>query len=70
MKKHFWKIEYSITIFVIFAIVLLFIPTRIISSKEASFVSHWNDAYNKMNYIFSAMNAQADSDIIKSLKII
>lgn len=68
MKKHFWKIEYSITIFVIFAIVLLFIPTRFISSKEASFVSRWNDSYNKMNYIFSAMNAQADSDIIKGLK--
>ena len=68
MKRKSWKIEYSITIFVIFGIILLLIPTRFIASKEASFISKWNDTYTKMEYVFAAMNAHADSDILKSLK--
>jgi hypothetical protein len=68
MKKHFWKIEYSITFFVIFAVVLLLIPTRFIASKEAAYISKWNETFNKMEYIFTAMNAQADSEILKSFK--
>lgn len=68
MKKRFWKIEYSITIFVIFTITLLLIPSKFISSKEATYISQWNDTLNKMEYIFTAMNAQVDSDIVKSLK--
>ena len=68
MKKHHWKLEYSITIFVVFAIILLMIPTRFIASKEASYISRWNDVFHKMEYIFVAMNAQADSDIVKGFK--
>src|SRR5574344_1416596 len=67
MKKRFWKIEYSITIFVIFAVVLLLIPTKFIGSKEATYISKWNDTYNKVDYMFTAMVAQADSNIVKSL---
>jgi len=68
MKRRFWKIEYSITIFVVFAIVLLLIPSRFISSKEALYISKWNETFHKMEYIFSAMNAQADADIVRSFK--
>ncbi len=68
MRKRFWKIEYSITIFVIFAIVLLLIPSNFIASKEANYISKWNETFNKMEYIFTAMNAQADADIVKSFK--
>ncbi len=68
LKKHFWKIEYSITVFVIFAIVLLLIPSKFIASKEATYISQWNETIHKMEYIFSAMNAQVDSDIVKSFK--
>ncbi len=67
MKKRFWKIEYSITVFVVFAIVLLLIPTSVISSKEAAYITKWNETYNKIDYMFTAMTAQADSDIVKSL---
>lgn len=67
MKKRFWKIEYSITIFVVFAIVLLLIPTSVISSKEAAYIAKWNETYNKIDYMFTAMTAQADIDIVKSL---
>ena len=68
MRKRFWKIEYSITIFVIFAIVLLLIPSKFMASKEATYISQWNETFTKMDYIFTAMNAQADADIIKSFK--
>lgn len=68
MKKRFWKIEYSITIFVIFGIILLLIPSKFIASKEATYISQWNETIHKMEYTFSAMNAQADSDIVKSFK--
>ena len=68
MKKRFWRIEYSLTIIVIFATALMLIPTKFIASKEASYISQWNDTYHKVEYIFSAMSAQADADIIKSFK--
>ncbi len=65
MKKRFWKIEYSITIFVIFGVILLLIPTSFISSKEAAFITKWNDTYNKIDYMFTAMTAHADENIVK-----
>ncbi len=68
MRKRFWKIEYSITIFVIFAIVLLLIPSSFMSSKEAAYISNWNETFHKIEYVFNAMNAQADADIVKSFK--
>jgi len=68
MKKRFWKIEYSITIFVIFGIILLLIPSKFIASKEAAYISKWNETFHKMEYIFTAMNAQANADIVKSFK--
>ncbi len=68
MKKHFWRIEYSITLFVVFAIILMFIPTKFIATKDATSISMWNETINKMEYIFSAMNAHSDADILKGLK--
>lgn len=67
MKKHFWKIEYSYTLIVIFTVILFMIPTSF-SSKEAGHISHWNEVYNKLDYLFTAMSAQAESDIVKGLK--
>lgn len=68
MKKRFWKIEYSLTIFVIFAIILMLLPSKFITSKEATYISQWNETYHKMEYIFTAMIAQVDSDIVTSFK--
>lgn len=68
MKKRFWKIEYSLTLFVVFAIVLMIIPTKFISSKEVKYISLWNETINQVEYIFNAMNAHFETDIIKGLK--
>lgn len=67
MKKRFWKIEYSLTLLALFAFMLFMIPTSF-SSKGAMYISKWNEAYEKIDYMFSAMSAQADSDIVKGLK--
>ena len=67
MRKRFWKIEYSITIFVVFGIIILLIPSSLITSKEATYISKWNETYNKIDYTFTAMSAQADANIVKSL---
>lgn len=68
MKKKFWKIEYSITTFFIFGIILLLIPSKFIASKEALYISKWNETFKKMEYVFNAMTAQADTEILKSFK--
>ncbi len=67
MNKITWKIEYSLTLLVIFTILLFFIPTSF-SSKVAEYISVWNEKYNKIEYMFAAMSAQADSEIVKELK--
>lgn len=67
MKKITWKIEYSITALIIFAVILFLIPTSF-TSKEAGYISMWNEKYNKIEYMFTAMSAQADSEIVKELK--
>lgn len=67
MKKHFWKIEYSLTIMVLFTILLFKIPTSF-ASKNAIYISKWNEEYNKIDYMITAMSAQAESDIVKGIK--
>lgn len=67
MKKRIWKMEYTLVLLVVFAVLLFLIPTSF-SSKEAVFVSEWNAKYNKIEYTFTAMSAHAESDIIKNFK--
>lgn len=64
MKNFTWKIEYSITVLVVFAILLFFVPMSL-NSKSAEYISIWNEKYNKIEYMFSAMSAQVDDDMIK-----
>ena len=67
MNKRIWRIEYSLTIFAIFTAILFFIPTSF-SSKAAVNISKWNSEYNKIEYMFSAMAAQAESEIVQNMK--
>lgn len=67
MKKFVWKIEYSLTIFAIFAGILFMIPTSF-SSKTAVFISRWNSEFNKIQYAFSALSAQTESEAVKNIK--
>lgn len=67
MKKHFWKLEYSITIFVILAVLMMIIPVEIENYWQAQMITKWNDKFDKVSYMFSVLNAQKDDEIIKSL---
>lgn len=66
--RKFWKIEYTLTLFAIFAIVILLLPTTIQNARQASLISRWNEKYNRVSYMFSVLNTHANEDIIKSLK--
>lgn len=67
MSKIKWKIEYSLTLLVIFTCLLFMIPTSF-SSKNAVYISRWNSEYNKIEYMFTAMITQSESDIVKNIK--
>lgn len=66
VKKRFWKLEYSITLFVIFGLIMLFVPIKIENYFQASLITKWNDRYNKVAYMFTVINAQTDDEILKS----
>ena len=66
MTKFNWKIEYSLTIFAIFAGILFMLPASF-SSKTAVYISKWNSEFNNIQYMFTAMSAQANSDVVKNL---
>lgn len=66
--RKFWKTEYTLTAFAIFAIFILLLPTTIQSTRQASLIAKWNEKYNHINYMFSVIGAQSDEDVIASLK--
>ncbi len=67
-NKHFWKLEYSITLITIFAITLLLVPTSIQSTVQAQFITRWKDCYNRISYMKDVISKQEQSDILKSFK--
>jgi hypothetical protein len=66
-KKHYPKLEYSIVLFVFLAMVLLLAPFSFENSRQARFISKWNEKYNRVEYMFSVINAHATDDIIHSM---
>ena len=67
MKKFKWKIEYSVTLLIVIGLILLLIPMTFFGTKEANYISKWNEVYNKVEYMFTAMVAQADDNIVRNL---
>ena len=67
MKKHWWKIEYSITLLVLLSFIMLLIPLKLENYRQARFISQWKEQNTKLVYLFSVINAQKSEEIIKSL---
>ncbi len=67
-KKHYWKLEYSIALFVFLGVLLLIMPFSIESTRQANFISKWNEKFNRVEYMFSVMNAHITDDMLKSMK--
>lgn len=66
MKKHFWKLEYSITIFALLGALMLFVPLKFESYLQANLITEWNDRYEKVSYMFNVVKAQTSDEILKS----
>ena len=67
-KKHYWKLEYSIALFVLLGVLLLIMPFSIENTRQANFISKWNEKINRVEYMFSVMNAHITDDMLKSMK--
>lgn len=68
MKIGTWRVEYTITLIIIYTFILLFIPTSIKTTVQAGYITKWKDTYNKINYLQEAILKQEQSDILTSLK--
>lgn len=67
-RKHYWKLEYSIALFVMLGIILLIMPVSIENSRQANFISKWNEKINRVEYMFTVINAHITDDMIKGMK--
>lgn len=66
VKKHYWKLEYSVALFVMIGVILLIMPFSIENTRQANFISKWNETFNRIEYMFSVINAHISDDMIKS----
>ena len=62
MKKHFWKIEYSIIILCTLGLIMLLIPVHIENYIQAGIIKSWKEKYKKTNYIFKVINTQINEE--------
>jgi len=57
LKKFHWKIEYSILGLIFFGLLLIVTPFSFESARQANFISKWNEKINRVEYMFSVINA-------------
>lgn len=67
-KKNYLKIEYTLTLLIIIAVVLIIMPIDFDSNAQAEFISRWQDKYSRLEYMFNVINAHEKDEIIKSFK--
>lgn len=66
-KKRYLKLEYSIFLFVLLGILLLLMPVSFENTRQAGFISKWNEKFNRVEYMFSVIKAHVTDDILKSM---
>ena len=67
-KKNYLKIEYTVTLLVIIAVVLMIIPFDFDNEAQADFISRWQDKYSRLEYMFSVISAHEKEEILKSFQ--
>lgn len=67
-KRNYLKIEYTLTVLIIIAMVLIIVPFDFENSLQADFISKWKDKYSRLEYMFNVINAHEKDEILKSLK--
>ena len=68
MKISDWRVEYTITLLIIFAGVLFFIPTSLTSTVQANIIAKWKDCYKKLTYMQDVILKQEKEKILTSFK--
>ncbi len=67
-KKRYLKMEYSLLLLVIVGVALMLLPLSAGNVRQANFISKWNEKYNRLEYMFSVINAHVTDDMILSMK--
>lgn len=49
-------------------VILLLMPVSIESTRQANAISKWNEKLNRVEYMFSVINAHITDDILTSMK--
>ena len=68
MKFGKWRTEYTVTLLILFAISLVFMPTSIKSTVQANLITKWTDCYKKLIYAHDAILKQEQSEILTSFR--
>lgn len=66
-RKRYLKLEHSIFLFILLGILLLVMPTSLENTRQAGFISKWNEKFNRVEYMFSVINAHVTDDILRSM---
>jgi hypothetical protein len=54
--------------FVAIGLLLALAPVSFVNTRQANFISKWNEMYNKTDYMFQVINAQITDDVLQSFK--
>ncbi|MBQ3819078.1 hypothetical protein II810_01390 [bacterium] len=68
IKRFYPKTEHFVVFLVFIVTVLLIMPFSLENTRQASYISKWNEIYNKVEYMFSVINAHIDDNKIKIMK--
>lgn len=67
-KKGLLKLEYTVTLVIMFAIAILIIPFDLESTVQANFISRWLDKLSRLEYMFQVIDTHENDEILKSFK--
>ena len=67
MRKGFTIIEVVAVFLLILGVTFLILPKSLETTKQAKFISQWTEKYSELEYMFSVIKAQKDSEIKQKL---
>lgn len=65
-KKFIWKLEYTVTLFIIISIILILLPVSLSGTMQANLISKWNERFNRVDYMFTVIKANMDIETQKT----
>jgi len=67
-KNGFTIIEVVVVFLLILGVTFLILPKSLDSTRQARFISKWTEKYSELEYMFSVIKAQKDSEIKEKLR--